>query len=376
LRVLGFGTYDRARHPRVGIVLDGLREHGDDVTEVNVPLGFTTAERVAMLGRPWQAYRLVLRLLRCWATLAGQARRARRRGRPDVVVVGYLGHFDVLLARLLFPRTRIVLDLLVFAADTARDRGQTSRLKLAALDRLDGLAVGCADVVMLDTPEHAALLPGRATGKAVVVPVGAGREWFAAGAARRASDDADPLTVVFFGLYTPLQGAPTIGAALRRLADRPDIAVTMIGSGQDLAATQRAAADVDRVTWLPWVDPTDLPALVAGHDICLGIVGTTPKGLRVVPNKVFQGAAAGCAILTSDTEPQRALLKDAARYVPPGDPAALATALAAMADDRPSTRAAGVAARAAAEQRFAPGAIVVALRSMLLSSDGRPNDDK
>jgi hypothetical protein len=47
-----------------------------------------------------------------------------------------------------------------------------------------------------------------------------------------------------------------------------------------------------------------------------------------------------------------------------------------MADDRPSTRAAGVAARAAAEQRFAPGAIVVALRSMLLSSDGRPNDDK
>ena len=43
----------------------------------------------------------------------------------------------------------------------------------------------------------------------------------------------------------------------------------------------------------------DLPALVAGHDVCLGIFGTGDKALRVVPNKVFQGAAAGCAIVTS-----------------------------------------------------------------------------
>jgi glycosyltransferase involved in cell wall biosynthesis len=44
---------------------------------------------------------------------------------------------------------------------------------------------------------------------------------------------------------------------------------------------------------------------------------------------VFQGAAAGCAIVTSDIPPQRRALGDAALLVPPGDPAALAAALIA-----------------------------------------------
>ena len=69
MRVLGFGTYDLAKHPRVGIVLDELRAHGEDVVTVNAPLGITTRERVAMLQRPWLGYRLVLRLLRRWPFL-------------------------------------------------------------------------------------------------------------------------------------------------------------------------------------------------------------------------------------------------------------------------------------------------------------------
>ncbi len=75
MRALGFGTYDTAKHPRIGIVLAGLRAHGDTVVEANAPLGFSTAERVAMLGRPWLAYRLALRLARRWLTLARAGRR-------------------------------------------------------------------------------------------------------------------------------------------------------------------------------------------------------------------------------------------------------------------------------------------------------------
>ena len=120
MRIVGFGTYDREKHPRVGILLDGLRQIGEEVTELNAPLGFTTAERVAMLGKPWLAYRLLLRLLRRWWALT--VRRATARPTPDVVLVGYLGHFDVILARLLFPRTVIALDLLIFASETASDR--------------------------------------------------------------------------------------------------------------------------------------------------------------------------------------------------------------------------------------------------------------
>ena len=139
--------------------------------------------------------------------------------------------------------------------------------------------------------------------------------------------------MVFYGLYTPLQGAPVIGAALSRIAGAP-IEVTMIGGGQDKAAAKAAAGASDAVRWLDWVPAAELPALVAGHDVCLGIFGTGDKALRVVPNKVFQGAAAGCAIVTSDTAPQRRALGGAAVLVPPGDPDALAAALLRLAGDR------------------------------------------
>ena len=71
--------------------------------------------------------------------------------------------------------------------------------------------------------------------------------------------------------------------------------------------------------------------------MCLGIFGVTPKAKRVVPNKVFQGAAAGCCVITSDTTPQRRILGDAALFVPPGDPSALASLLRRLSESPEQT---------------------------------------
>ncbi len=361
MRVIGFGTYDTATHPRVGTILDGLRAHGDTVVEVNAPLGFTTAERVTMLSKPWFAYRFVIRVLRRWVTLASAGRRARRTGRFDAVIVGYLGHFDVILARLLFPRDLIVLDQLIFAADTAIDRGVTSGMKLRLLGLIDAVAVRGADLVVLDTDEQIELLPARQRGKSVVVPVGSPAAWFAAD-----SKIADgPLRVVFFGLFTPLQGTTVIGEALRELAACADIAITLVGKGQDWEVTRELAAGVSTVTWYDWIAPAELPAIVAAHHVCLGIFGTTPKAQRVVPNKVYQGAAAGCAIVTSDTPPQRRALGDDAVYVPPGNPGALAKELQQLAADRARVAALREASRRRSAARFTASAIVGGLRQRL-----------
>jgi glycosyltransferase involved in cell wall biosynthesis len=357
VQVLGFGTYDVRTQPRAGIMLDGLRASGAQVRELNAPLGFSTAERVAMLHAPSQAYRLILRLARRWTSLVG--RRVTSRVHPDVVVVGYLGHFDVLLARLLFPRTTIVLDQLVFAADTARDRGAGHPVKLGLLSALDQLAIRSASVVVLDTAEHADLLPTSQRAKAVVVPVGAEPAWFAARPTQALPEG--PLRVVFFGLYTPLQGAVTIGEALSRLADRSDIQVTMIGGGQDRAAAENAAAANPNVRWLDFVEPEQLRTLVAAHDVCLGIFGTGAKGLRVVPNKIYQGAAAGCAIITSDTAPQRRVFGDGALYVAPGDSAALAAALVQLADDVDRLNELRDAAATRADEYFRPVEVITEL---------------
>jgi glycosyltransferase involved in cell wall biosynthesis len=370
MRTVIFGTYDTATHPRIATIAEGLAARGFDVAECNIPLGLSTADRVDMLAKPWKAAGLAVRLGSRWL---GLARRARKLGRPDAVVVGYLGHFDVHLARLLYRRRKVpvVLDHLISAAGTAKDRRIAGGgLKTRLLTLIDSAALRAADIVVVDTEEHLETVPAKYRAKAVVLHVGAPAPWFAAGelAAAQLEASAEPaaaLRVVFYGLYTPLQGTPVIGEALGRIAGAP-VEVTMIGRGQDEAETKRLAAANESVRWLDWVPAAELPALVAGHDVCLGIFGTGDKALRVVPNKVFQGAAAGCAVVTSDTAPQRRVLGDTAVLVPPGDPAALADALRRLAEDRETLLKLRHAARQLAAERFTPEQVVGPLTDRLL----------
>ena len=369
MRTIVFGTYDTATHPRIATIAEGLAAHGFDVAECNIPLGLSTAERVDMLAKPWKAAGLAVRLGNRWL---GLAMRARKLGRPDAVVVGYLGHFDVHLARLLYRRGKvpIVLDHLISAAGTAKDRRVAGGgLKTRLLTLIDSAALRAADIVVVDTEEHLETVPEKYRAKAVVVHVGAPEPWFESArhqaAAEHSADPGAPLKVVFYGLYTPLQGTPVIGEALGRIAGAP-VEVTMIGRGQDEAETKRLAAANKSVRWLDWVPAAELPAVVAAHDVCLGIFGTGDKALRVVPNKVFQGAAAGCAVVTSDTAPQRRVLGDAAVLVPPGDPAALADALLGLAGDREALLKLRHAARQLATERFTPEQVVGPLTDWLL----------
>jgi glycosyltransferase involved in cell wall biosynthesis len=365
MRTIIFGTYDTAMHPRIATIAEGLAARGFEVTECNIPLGLTTADRVDMLAKPWKAVGLVTRLASRWGGLAAKARRL---GRPDVVVVGYLGHFDVHLARLLYRRGKvpIVLDHLISAANTAKDRRLDGGIKTKLLRLIDAAALHAADIVVVDTDEHRAIVPDKYQSKVVVVPVGAPTPWHAAAQepASTAAAPSGPLKVVFYGLYTPLQGTPVIGEALGRIAGAP-VEVTMIGRGQDEAETKQAAAANTSVRWLDWVPAAELPALVAAHDVCLGIFSTGDKALRVVPNKVFQGAAAGCAVITSDTAPQRRVLGDTAVLVPPGDAAALAAALLRLANDREAVLKLRHAARQLAAERFTPEQIVEPLAARL-----------
>ena len=140
--------------------------------------------------------------------------------------------------------------------------------------------------------------------------------------------------MIFFGSFTPLQGAPVIAEAAALLRDS-NVQFTLVGHGQDWEMARAAAAGAPNIEWVDWIIPDKLPVVVARHDVSLGIFGTGAKAMRVVPTKVFQGAAAGTAIVTSDTPAQREALGEAAAFVPPGDPEALARTLLALANDRP-----------------------------------------
>ncbi|HEY3548229.1 MAG TPA: glycosyltransferase [Propionicimonas sp.] len=362
--LLAAGTYDADAHPRIRVLVEGMRARGWRVDEVVEPLGVDTAGRVNALRHASALPAVVIAVGRAWWRLFPRLRRRRRTGpRPDAVVVGHLGHVDVGLVRLLTRPAPVVLDFLVSGAGTAADRGLGGAPRRRLLAAFDRFALGRADVVVVDTDERVAELPPRVRPRAVVVPVGADERWFAAGRTTSTPGGDGPLSVIFFGLFTPLQGTTTIAAALRELDG--EVAATVVGRGQDEDAADALLRGVPGVRRLPWVPGDELPALVASHDVCLGIVGTTAKARSVVPTKVFQGAAAGCAIVTGDTAPQRRALGDAAEFVPPGDAPALAAALRGLAADDERLARLRRAARARAEAAFAPVDVVAALDARL-----------
>src|ERR1700744_2645831 len=165
MRAMIFGTYDTAMHPRIATIAEGLAARGYEVSECNFPLGLSTADRVDMLAKPWKAGALVARLASRWFGLAAKARSL---GRPDVVVVGYLGHFDVHLARLLYRRGRVplVLDHLISAAGTAKDRRLDGGPRQKVLKLIDAAALRAADIVLVDTEEHLEIVPEKYRPKA------------------------------------------------------------------------------------------------------------------------------------------------------------------------------------------------------------------
>lgn len=341
MRIVAFGTYQGASHPRIIVLIEGLRALGHDVIEINEPLGLSTADRVSMLRAPWRLPLLAVRLAKRWTALIRKARRQLRGERPDAILVGYLGHFDVHLAKRVFRGIPIILDHLIFAAGTAQDRGMRTGLTTKALHGLDNRALAAADVIVLDSEEHRARVPAALRPRTIVCPVGADNRWFVAGqdAAPTPLTVADgPVRVVYFGLYVPLHGATVIGAALRLLTEQGftehELSVTMIGSGQEQAATKQAAGQAPMVSWLDWVQGDELPTTVAAHHISLGIFGTTTKSAEVIPNKIYQSAAARCALITADTAPQRRTLGNSATLIPAGEPAALAAAIADLVRDR------------------------------------------
>ena len=352
MRVAFFGTFDESTHPRVRVLRDGLAGAGHHVDVVNVPLDLDTAARVRLAAQPWRVVPFALQLVSAWVRLLWRSRRVRR---PDVVVVGYLGAFDIHLARLRYRRATLVLDQMVQLGETVQDRDiGTSRLA-RILGTIDRWAADRADIVVCDTDEQAARSPGETP--TVVVAVGAPASWFVAPAP--APDPDEAVRVVFFGLYQRLQGAIVIGEALALLAADTPIEVTMIGDGQDRPAAEAAAADARvAVRWVDWVRPDELPAVVAGHHVCLGIFDTGAKADRVVPNKVYQGAAAGCALVTGATSAQRRLVGAVATLTTPGDPWALADALAGLATDRDTLAARRHGARAWAEAASTAAAVI------------------
>lgn len=336
MRVLFWGTYDTGK-PRVRILRNGLRALGVELEEIHARVweGVEDKSQIRGTGR---YIGIALRWLGAYPRLAWALARARR---PDCILIGYPGLLDVLVA---FPIARlrgipIVWDVFLSMYDTiCEDRRllDPDRIPGRLLHALERLALRCADLRFMDTQAHARRLEqlfGLTHGSCGTVWVGAETDVFSTQAPSRSHSD-DATRVLFYGQFIPLHGIPTIIEAARLLRDHP-IEWQLIGTGQDADKVRRMLDDdpLPRLRWAKWVEYGQLAEWIARADICLGIFGTSAKAASVIPNKVFQIAAAGRPLITRDSPAIRELLdatQGCAALVAAGDPRALAEAVLDM----------------------------------------------
>jgi len=332
LRVLVFGTADLTK-PRVRLLLKGLRLEGHEIIDCtrNIWAGVADKSQVrsklSMLGLAlnWFWSMLVLSLRYLVAP------------KHDVVLVCYPGHLDLWFIRPLawLRRKPVIWDAFLSAYDTIvldRRMAEPGSLLGRLTYSLDWCACRLSDRLFLDTPSHAAFfskafrVPANKVGS---VPVGAEAP-FARAKALPAPDHDRAFRVLFYGQLIPLHGIDVILDAAEMLKDAP-VRITLVGQGQlsPLVNAWTEKHDTSILTAIDWVDYGDLPALIAAHDLCLGIFSGGDKAARVVPNKVYQIAAVGVPLLTRQSPAMDAYAGDAAgmTFVPPDNAAALAEAI-------------------------------------------------
>lgn len=339
MRVLYFGTYDPA-FARNALLLAGLRAAGCTVVECRVPLWRDTADKLQAARAGGRG--LAGRVAAAWRALIAGHRRA---GDYDVLLVGYAGQLDVLLAHALAGQRRrpVVLDAFLALSETVEDRGLARRggPRWRAAHLLDRLAARRADRVLVDTRVHADWLArtvGLSPERFAVVPMGA----WSRPPLPPAPDDR--FEVVYVGGYIPLHGLEHVLDSARALTDRPDVHFTLVGDGQEYAAIRRLAERLGLSNlrfareWLP--EEALVARWLAPAQVCLGVFGASPKAARVVPAKVLLALARGRAVVTRDSPAAREQLcaEEHALLCPPANGEALAAALRRLHAD-PALRA-------------------------------------
>ncbi|MBC8248035.1 MAG: glycosyltransferase [Anaerolineales bacterium] len=342
MKVCYFGTYD-VEQSRNNVIMQGLRQNGVEVVECHVRLWRNTADKIrsvrrglfnpGLLGRALGSY---FRLIKRYAGI----------GDYDVMAVGYAGHFDLFLAKLLtsFSRKPLVFDALLSLTETVvEDRGLARRGSLLArlVYLVDKYSCRLADLVLLDTEAHIQHFQrdfGVRLDKLRWVSVGAD-EVYCRGPSPVGEDN--PFNVVYFGQYIPLHGVNHIVEAAKILEGEPDIRFELVGDGQTYpeASSLAERLQVQNVTFhRTWLSPEDL---IAEHiipaDVCLGAFGDSPKARRVVPIKVFVALAMGKPVITGDSPAAREVLSHGTDAIlcEMADPQALAQAILLLKRNRP-----------------------------------------
>lgn len=179
-------------------------------------------------------------------------------------------------------------------------------------------------------------------------------------------DPTAPLRILYHGAYLPLHGTETIVEAARLTQDQP-LHWDFLGWGAYKASTEAKAAGIKNITFLEKVPYVDVPRVIQTADVVLGVFGTTEKASRVIGNKIYEAMACARPVINEFCTgfPPAAANCPAIRFIPPGDPKALADAALSFLREREKLPEYNRAARSFFEQELSMSVIKDQLREIL-----------
>jgi glycosyltransferase involved in cell wall biosynthesis len=313
--------------------------------------------------------------------------------RPDAVYERY-SLFN--LAGLGLARRLGVPHLLEVNAPLRRERARTKGLALDAVARLvERRLFGGSDAVLTVSTalRHYALEQGAHPARTLVLPNAVDTWRFAPGDRRQASGDsgasvlspvrarlglaADTFVVGFAGSLKPWHGTDVLLDAFARMKDHvPGAHLLIVGEGPqgDALRAHATGLGIGRdVIFMGKVAHEEMPELLAAMDVAVAPYLEVP-GFYFSPLKLYEYMASGLAIVASDAGEIAALVRDgqSGLVCPPGNVAALCSALLRLAHDAGLRARLGAAARREAERHtWNKNARIVAHLAAVLSRDRR-----
>jgi glycosyltransferase involved in cell wall biosynthesis len=166
-------------------------------------------------------------------------------------------------------------------------------------------------------------------------------------------------TLLLYTRFWELDVRDVVGALVAIVARCPAARLLVIGRGergeeQDLLRLARRAGVGAAIDYRGWVEPAQIPALLASADVALAPMDDTlinrARGLA----KLLELMASGLPIVAGRVGQAAEYIEDgrSGLLVPPGDPAALARAVLALLADAPLRTGLGQGARERVAQHY------------------------
>lgn len=316
--------------------------------------------------------RRILHHLSFAAAALGPALGAARRERSDAVlcIAPSLLSVPVAKAAALAAGAPLWLHIQDFEVDAAQATGLVGGGGRAAraLARLERAWLRWANMVSTISPQMVTRLQAKGVPAERTAEL---RNWAAppALAASGAASGAEPFrrawglegktVALYSGTLARKQGVGILAEAARCLGARPDIAFVVCGEGPEGPALAAASRGLPNLQLHPLQPAERLAELLAIADVHV-LPQVTAAADLVLPSKLTNMLQSGRPVVAT-AEPGTGLADEVAGcglIVPPGDAAALAAAVARLADDADLRASLGETARQRAAERWSQDAIL------------------